>query len=188
MPETLIGLLQLLQLAAPPALADDGYPRDGSGGDAYSNSIHGMRLDIHGNVDRWGMLGLGGRVELPLVPQGLFRSSVHDEFALSLGADLLFAPTTLGWSGYYGGGYVVPIAAVQWNLYFGDRWSIFPELGLAVHLGFDDSTWSDPSGRSYGWIFVEPNLGIGGRFNFSPRVALLTRLSTPGGFQLGLNF
>lgn len=191
MTRSIFAILPIALMASTPAFANDGYPdgRPGPyGGGGYSNQIHGTRLDLHGNVDRYGVFGVGGRLEFALVPNGFLRGSVHDEFALSLGADFLFAPSYFGWDSYDGGGYAVPIAAVQWNLYLGDRWSIFPEAGVAIHMGFDDGGWKDSNGHSYGWLYAEPDLGFGARFHFSPRVALLMRLSTPGGLQVGLNF
>ncbi len=182
-------LLPLGLLFAGPAFANDGYPSDYPYGRLGGyNQIHGMRVDLHGNVDRWGVFGVGGRLEFALVPNGFLRGTVHDEFALSLGADFLVSPAYFGWGGFNGGGYAVPIAAVQWNLYLGDRWSIFPEAGLAMHMGFDEAGWNDGNGHHYGWLYAEPALGLGARFHFSPRAALLMRLSTPGGLQVGLNF
>lgn len=185
------GLLPLLALVlADPALANDelreGDGYEGSGG-SY-NHIHGIRIDVHGNLDGWGLFGLGGRAELALISNGLLRGAVHDELALSLGADFLFAPSGLSGNGYDDGGYAIPIAALQWNIYIGDRLSIFPEAGVALHVGFDDDGWNDNSGRSYGWLYAEPALGLGARLHLGRRVALLLRVGTPGGVQLGLNF
>lgn len=145
------------------------------------NQIDGARVDLHANVDGYGMFGVGGRVELPIVPDGLIRGDVHDELALSLGADVLFSPVDRGY--YDGGGYVVPIAAVQWNFYLGSNWSVFPEAGVAVHFDFDHDGY-----RDHGWSYVQPDLGLGARYHFQDRLALLMRVSSPGGLQVGLTF
>src|SRR4051812_44903304 len=90
-----------LSLAAP-ALAHEHHGPD-------HNQIEGVRFDLHGNVDHYSMLGLGGRVEFAIVPDGFIGGNVHDELALSFGADVLFAPANLGWADYDAGAYVVPI-------------------------------------------------------------------------------
>ena len=127
------------------------------------------------------MFGLGGRVEFPLVKDGLIGGNVHDELALSLGADLLFSPVDHDY--YTGTGYVIPIGALQWNFYLGPDWSIFPEAGVALHMGFDNYGYGDRA-----WFYPQPDLGFGARYHFDSRLALLMRISTPGGLQVGLNF
>lgn len=178
-----LGLITLGLLFTPPALANETHVG------SNHNQISGLRGEIHGNLDRYSVFGLGGRLEFAIVPNGIVSGNVRDELALSLGADIFFAPVNV-YDGYYysGGAYLVPIAAVQWNFYLGDRWSLFPELGLALHSGFDGRDWKDPDGRSVGWLYLEPDIGVGARFHFSPSVALLLRISTPGGAQLGLVF
>ncbi|MDP2313707.1 MAG: hypothetical protein Q8P41_12425 [Pseudomonadota bacterium] len=152
------------------------------------NQIQGVRVDLHGNVHRYGVFGAGGRVEFALVPDGFIGGNVRDELALSLGADAFFAPLYFGDNYYDGGAWVVPIGAVQWNFYLGDRWSVFPEVGVALHVGFRQDEWYDKQGRGYAWLYAEPDLGIGARYHFTSRVALLMRLSTPGGLQVGVVF
>jgi hypothetical protein len=174
-------LLGLLTVS--PALAHDGHHG------ADHNQIEGVRIDLHGNIDRWSVFGAGGRVEFAIVPDGFIGGDrVHDELALSFGADIFFVPLYWGNDYYSGGAYVIPIGAVQWNFYLGDHWSVFPEVGIAVHIGFRNDSWYDKRGRGYGWLYAEPNLGIGARYHFNKDVALLMRLSTPGGVQLGVVF
>lgn len=176
-------VLAIVLHATPTAMAHDSHV----GPD--HNQIHGLRVDLHGNLDGWGMLGGGARFEFAIVPNGFIGGNVHDEFALSFGADLLAAPTYMfGWSGYGGGAYVAPIAAAQWNFYLGDRWSVFPEAGLAVHVGLDHGGWYDKNGHTYGWVYAMPDVGIGARYHFNGSVALLMRISTPGGLQVGVVF
>jgi hypothetical protein len=155
---------------------------------ADHNQISGVRFDIHANLDPYGMFGAGARFELPLVPNGFIGGKVHDELALSLGADLLFGGTYLGWSDSDPGTFLTPLAAVQWNFYFGNNWSIFPEAGLAIHIGFTHDTWYDGRGHAYGWLYPQPELGLGARYHFNPNLALLMRVSTPAGLQVGLVF
>jgi hypothetical protein len=177
---TPIALLSLI--VATPAFAHETHHG------ANHNQIRGVRFDVHANLDQYSMLGAGGRVEFPIVPDGFIGGKVRDELALSFGADLFFAPTYWGDSGYYGGAYVVPIGVAQWNFYLGERWSVFPEAGIAVHVGIEHDGWYDRHGRSYPWLYPTPDLGIGARCHFNDRVALLLRISTPGGLQAGVTF
>lgn len=180
MPRPPMFLAPLGLLLSAPALAhDEHYGFD-------HNQIQGVRLDIHANVDAYSMFGSGARLEFGLVPNGFIGGHVRDELALSFGADVFFAPINSGWGYYDGGAYVTPIAAAQWNFYLGPRWSVFPEVGVAVHVGFEADGWYDRHGRSYGWVYASPNVGVGARYHFSDQVALLMRVSTPGGFQVGL--
>lgn len=167
---------------AAPALAGDHH----HGPD--HNQIKGVRVDIHGNIDRNSVFGSGARFEFAVVPDGFLSGNVRDELALSFGADIFFAPVDLGWTYWDGEPYAVPIAAVQWNFYLGERWSIFPEVGIAVHAGFNHDYWYDKHGDPHNWLYPEPDVGFGARYHFSERVALLMRLSTPGGLQVGLVF
>ena len=155
---------------------------------ADHNQIEGARGDIHAAVDWYTVFGVGGRIEFAIVPNGFIGGEVRDELALSFGGDILFAPTYFGWNAYSGAAYAVPVAAVQWNFYLGDHWSVFPELGVAVHVGFDGNGWRDSHGYSYGWVYPAPDVGVGARYHFGSRTALLFRISTPAGLQIGLNF
>lgn len=175
-------LVVLGLLSATPAFADDSH----SGPD--HNQIDGVRFDVHVNLDQYSMFGAGGRVEFAIVPDGFIRGKVRDELALSFGADLFFTPTYLGASGYYGGAYVIPIGVAQWNFYLGEHWSVFPELGVALHVGFERDGWKDKHGNAYGWLYAAPAIGVGARYHFTSRVALLMRISTPGGVQVGVTF
>ncbi len=184
-------LLVLISAAAPAAAADSHIGID-------HNQIHGLRVDLHGSIDTVAMLGGGARFEFAIVPNGFIRGNVFDELALSFGADMLVAPTYLftrnrydyGYDYDYDGGsaYIAPIAAAQWNFYLGDRWSVFPEVGIAVPLRLDRDVWYDQNGRPHSWVSVVPDVGIGARYHFNPSVALLMRLSTPGGLQIGVVF
>ena len=132
------------------------------------NQIDGVRWDIHLDLEPYGFFGVGARVEFALVPDG-FLDSVNDELALSLGADLFFASVSYDPAPYYpGGAWLVPVAAVQWNFYLGSEWSVFPELGLAVHTRFDQNGWTDKHGRDHRWIQPGLHAGVGARWHFSP--------------------
>ena len=165
--------LGLLAGFAGDARADDGY--------ATNSGIDDIRVDVHADVDWYGMFGVGVRGEFPIVRDGVVHGSVRDEIALSLGGDLLFVPFSRGY--YDGGAYAIPIVAAQWNFYFGDHWSIFPEVGAAVHLGFDHDGYGDRA-----WLYATPDLGFGVRFHFDRHAALLFRVASPCGAQIGMTF
>lgn len=152
------------------------------------NQIEGVRFDVHATLDPYTGLGGGARIEFAIVPNGLVRGNVKDELALSFGGDVLVAPVYSGWYGYDRSAYALPIGAVQWNFYLGEKWSVFPEVGVAVRITFDRDGWSNPKGRDYGWVYPQPHVGIGARYHFSPNAALLLRASTPSGLQVGLVF
>lgn len=175
--------LSVLSLSlATPAFAHDEHIG------ADHNQIHGVRIDIHGSLDPYSVVGVGGRVEFAIVPNGFIRGHVKDELALSFGAELFFAPTEFGWNYYTGGVYTIPIGAVQWNFYLGDHWSVFPELGVAVRVDFGQDGWTDRHGHGYSWLYPQVDAGIGARYHFNDNVALLLRASTPGGLQVGVVF
>lgn len=156
-------------------------PGDGAHHGPDHNQIRGVRFDIHGNLDMYGMVGSGIRFEFPIVPDGFISGEVHDELALTFGADIMFAPFIPNY--YDSGPYVLPIGAVQWNFYLPHNWSIFPELGVAAHIGLREDPW-----RGHKSIYPWPNAGFGARYHFTDRVGLLFRISTPGGFQFGMIF
>ena len=65
-------------------------------------------------------------------------------------------------------------AAMQWNFWLSENWSVFGEPGIAVRTEknhFD--LW--------------PHLGAGGRFHFTPNVTLTMRVGFPV-FSLGVSF
>ena len=127
-----------------------------------------MRVDIHANIDSRSVFGSGARFEFAVVPDGFIGGNVHDELALSFGADVFFAPLYWGDNYYSGGAYVVPIGA--------------------VHVGFNHDEWYDKHGHGYGWAYATPDVGFGARYHFNSHVALLLKLSTPGGAQVGIVF
>jgi hypothetical protein len=56
-------------------------------------------------------------------------------------------------------------AAMQWNFWLTDRWSVFGEPGVGVRLNNDADFW--------------PSLGAGGRFHFTPNITLTFRIGFP---------
>lgn len=142
--------------------------------------IHGVRFDVHGVFGGYGSLGAGLRVDIPILPDGIIEEA-DDELALSPGADVFF---TDFYPDYYDGGpYVIPSLVLQWNFFLGSRWSVFPEAGVALFVG--DRHYLR---RGVDGFYLSPDLGLGARYQFGARNALLARVSTPTGLQLGVTF
>ena len=160
-----------LALGSTSALADD---------DVTANHINGVRLDVHANFGGYGSLGAGFRVEVPLLKNGMLNE-VDDELALSVGADAFFYSDFFP-DRYNGGVYVIPSAVLQWNFYIGESWSVFPEAGIAFYVG--DSRYL----RRETSFYAAPAFGLGFRYHFNDRNALLVRVATPTGFQVGVTF
>ena len=133
-----------------------------------------VRFDVHADFGWYSFVGAGFRVDIPIVAEGLIAAA-DDELAITLGAEV-------GWfyhSVDHGFG-VYPVLAFQWNFYLGEKWSIFPELGVAFLFG--------PNRKRYWDTFAAPHGGFGVRWHFGERNALLMRVTWPGGFQIGLTF
>jgi hypothetical protein len=111
-----------------------------------------------------GALGLGMRGSIVLMDPG-FVTTVNDSVAISFGADVFLgrrASNTV----------YVPVQ-MQWNFFFTKHWSMMLEPGLG--LSFND--------RSRLYLA----LSVGGRYQFSDRVALTFRLGYPA-LSVGLSF
>ncbi len=137
------------------------------------NRFSSFRVEAHLDFGWYGMLGVGVRLEVPLAPSGIL-TEVDDELALSFGAELFY---------FYGpraGPGVYPIVALQWNFFVGSNVSLFPELGVAFLFG--------PGRDAYWGTFVAPFFGLGFRYHFNARNALLLRVSWPAGLQVGVTF
>lgn len=131
-----------------------------------------VRFDAHLGFGWYRFASVGFRVDIPIVADGLI-SSADDELAITLGAEL-------GWFYHSKAFGAYPVLAFQWNFYLSQKWSIFPELGVALLLGpAADRPWDG---------FAAPHGAFGVRYHFSMRNALLMRVTWPGGFQVGLTF
>lgn len=140
-------------------------------GAQQSVMIDGVRPELHLGVGWGAQLGFGGRVDIPIVPRG-FLSGFDDELALSPGGDVYLH--TRG-DGHVAFDAVLPL---QWNLYVDPRWSVFPELGLALGVGR----------RKRGGFDLDLLFGAGVRYHLSRRNALLLRVIWPHGVQIGFTF
>ncbi len=163
---------------------------------APSAYAHSPRLELHADLAWYGALGFGGRIDVPIsggfiAPGG----TVRDDISLSPGVDVFLSPivarsyqcgANVCGERYSGVVLGVPLG-LQWNLYFGRHWSIFPEVGLEMLFG--DYFWY----RHYGyheypgpWFGAYTAFGV--RFHFSDTNSIMARVTWPQGLQIGLTF
>lgn len=64
-------------------------------------------------------------------------------------------------------------AAMQWNFWLSENWSVFGEPGIGIRAHKNPDLW--------------PHLGAGGRFHFTPNVTLTMRVGFPV-FSVGVSF
>lgn len=166
-----------LVLTSAPALADEPLNEPHAG--LEHNQIHGVRMDVHADLGNYGAFGVGVRGDIPIVANGLI-DGVNDELAISPGVEVFFVNSFP--DRYDGGPYVMPLAMLQWNFYLGDSWSVFPEAGVALFVGDRDFL---PRDRG---VYAAVATGVGARYHFNGRNALLMRASWPAGLQVGMTF
>jgi hypothetical protein len=132
-------------------------------------------FDAHATLGYYAEVGIGVRVDIPVIDDGLIEG-VDDALFLSLGAEVLY----VYWESPYDGFAVYPLLAFQWNFYLDEEWSLFPEIGVALLFGSNRDQWF-PS-------FVAPLAGFGVRYHFATRNAVFVRGTWPTGVQIGLTF
>lgn len=143
------------------------------------HDIGGARVDVHADMGGYASLGAGLHVDVPLLREGLLAAA-DDEIAISPGVDVFFANF---YQEYYSGGpYVIPSLVAQWNFYLRSAWSVFPEAGVAFYIGDADELLRELP------VYAALDVGVGARYHFTSRNALLLRLSTPTGLQVGMTF
>jgi len=134
----------------------------------------GVSFDVHLDLGYYGNLGAGFRADIPVVADGII-DGVDDDLRLSLGAEMFWFYHRDG-----DGLGVFPIFALQWNFFLSSEWSVFPELGAALLFA--------PNRNRFFRTFLAPYLGLGARYHFGRRNALLLRVGWPGGLQIGITF
>ena len=166
--------------------ADDGRGGDDDDGDgdggSHGGGDHrpdqrehdGVVIDAHVALTWHSATGIGFRVDVPIVPDGLV-DGVDDDLRISPGLDLLwfFYPGHSGFGAY-------PILPLQWNFYLDPEWSVGGEVGMTFLFA--------PDRDRYWRYFAGPYLGALARWHFAQRNALLLRLSWPGGLDIGITF
>ena len=139
---------------------------------------------------------IGGLITLRDTVVPGFTDKLDDEFSLSVGGDF----TALswrdrryagvpgygrGWGQWYGDWSIWTVATANWNLYLGEKISVFPELGFTISI---HDCW-DRDGRDDVCVTAAPVGGVGFRYHFgTPRVAFVARINWPIGFQAGIAF
>jgi hypothetical protein len=161
-----IVLAALLLLAAAPAAAAPApsshrsYPPRSSSGGTESLSFWAV-LDP-GPIDG---VGFGGRVMLPLAPQGVLHNPrVRDEFTLEVGADFVhyqdrvgFAPATFdySWNG------VLLVGGPTWNFWFTPRFALYPKLDVGYFVGWYGGRSVAPYSRAeFDGFFLQGAVGL----------------------------
>ena len=81
-----------------------------------------------------------------------------------------------------------PQVTAQWNLYVHRRWSVFPEVGMAVFFVSDQYWYHDAPYRRGRRAFVDGVFAFGARRHFTDRIAVTMRLGWPFGAQAGVTF
>jgi hypothetical protein len=151
------------------------------GGGRGSNGQAGardLRVDLHGSLGWYSAVGVGFRVDITIVHEGLLEG-VEEDLSISPGAELFWF-----WSRHYGEtAGLWPLFAFQWNFYLSPAWTIFPELGVVLFF-LQDSQYRERYWKS----LIAPFAGFGARWWFSPNIALLMRVGWPAGIQVGIVF
>jgi hypothetical protein len=125
----------------------------------------------------WGGFGIGGRFMIPLGIPGVVRSSsVHDTFAVEVGADYL------RWNhDYVAGDYswseILAVGGFMWNFWLTDTFALYPKADLGYALGWFSG--SDYPGRpSYGGFFISGDAGA--IYKLNSGLSLRGELGTDG--------
>jgi hypothetical protein len=126
-------------------------------------------------------VGLGFRASIPLLQRGPI-STLNNNLAISFGMDwAYFGACRASEPDCDGSDFWFPVV-MQWNFFLAHWWSVFPELGMAVH----HATWGwrcDRSGRdcrvSDHVTEPAPAFWLGSRFSLSNTFSFVLRLGYP---------
>jgi len=164
-------------LAAPAQSSSAGAPAEARPSSPPPVRLYGrndpllpVRLDAHVALTWDGSVGVGGRVDFPLV-SGTFRYSTRDELALSVGGDVTF----ISFDGTQRVE-VFPALTLQWSLGVNDRFYFFPEFGFSAHV----------SGGT--WDGFYPSLGFGARYYLRRSLSVQAKLGWPMALSAGATF
>lgn len=150
----------------------------------HPGSIDTVRIDVHGGVGWRAEIGGGARLEFALVRDG-FIPKIRDQFGMSVGGDLMLISREREIPRFdnqkpFERNYSIddrelhfPVA-LQWNFLIGDKWSVFPEAGINMHMTHH--------------LYTHFYAGAGARWHFSDSVALVLRATNQKLFHLGLTF
>jgi hypothetical protein len=106
----------------------------------------------------WGGVGIGGRFTIPLgIPGVVHSSSVHDVFAVEVGADYLHWNHDYA-SGDYSWSEILAVGGFMWSFWLTDRFALYPKVDLGYALGWF-SGYDDPGRPTYGGFFISGDAG-----------------------------
>jgi len=117
-------------------------------------SIFGITSPYSGYASAGTGLGLGGRYQMTLVPEGILQNAkIHDDLGLELGLDWQH----YGWStndpfnGNVSWSFneISPVVGGVWNFWLNDRFAVYPKLDLFYRIGWWSTSLqgaSTPSG------------------------------------------
>ncbi|MDD9966567.1 MAG: hypothetical protein OXR73_10100 [Myxococcales bacterium] len=137
-------------------------------------------------------IGLGMRAYFNVLDNGPVPT-INNSLAVGLGADLTFSDGGCGPIDCDAFQVWVPFL-VQWNFFFSESFSIFPEIGLAlqyVNVDWGGENFADIPGINFDYGYddddldVELVLWLGGRYMFSRSVGMSLRIGHPS-LLLGL--
>lgn len=157
---------------------------------------HRTRVEFEGHVSAFNPLychvagyGGGARIGIPLIGNG-FVNSINNSVALSVGADF-FANTDVRCRST---AVHVP-AALQWNFFLSDQWSVFFEPTLMVTIPVNTGNCafgaSGSNERGCDEVLFMGGASIGARWHFNGQgryPTVLLRLGFPVGANLGMSF
>jgi hypothetical protein len=145
-------------------------------------------------------IGLGFRGSIPVIQNGPVKT-INNSLALGFGldwahfGDACWGPNGTRLAGCTANDFWIPLV-VQWNFFFSDLISAFPELGLGIQHTRWDGAWCTYNGNRYvcsngsgSGSQTDVNLvfWLGIRFHLAPKFALTLRLGTPS-LLLGASF
>jgi hypothetical protein len=139
-------------------------------------------------------IGVGMRASFPIIDNGPIRT-INNSLALGIGLDWAHWDDECGnWADCDGNDFLIPFV-VQWNFFFTDFISAFPELGVAVEYesweGDDDwdrlcrGRYCDGDGD--GDIDIEFVIWLGVRLHITEEIAVTIRLGRPS-VLIGVSF
>jgi hypothetical protein len=145
-------------------------------------------LAVHWTNDTWWNddgIGVGFRASIPVIDNGPV-TTINNNFAVSFGLDWAHFGDCGPYDACGADEFWLPIAA-QWNFFFSDVVSLFPELGLALRHSRLEWGRVTPNCNNVNGLDIcddtntslELVLWLGARFTLADDFALTLRLGTP---------
>lgn len=121
------------------------------------------------SLSAWGVLdpgpggyGLGLRLSVPVVPEGILNARVRDEFVLEAGLDFVHYDYVFDYYPYrydYSWNGFLPVVGMAWNFWFSDKLGVYPKLDVGYWIGsysgWDDA-WNGYYYTGYGYYYSRP--------------------------------